>query len=223
MGGGTFVLSNNKEMSAKNDDVECIHRNIALWSGAGAAVLTMVASSYTPRNNSSVYIKGLLAFFYTVGLVLIVLSISWNRDGEREKVGSDIPTLYRQIKRRESGPDRNYPALLSSLSAIVLLGSAYYMVSYAEKGRSMVGLPMLLYAGGWCSMAVSASTHDKDLTELRPERLYWTLGGAAGIVLGTALLDWQWRRFYAGPAVPLIALGLISLTVGNSLVEDPVV
>jgi len=237
------VIEHNKKQSTKKrresfvmaskDKISAIHNNVAALTAGGSVGLLAGMSSYflgeeymqkNGPNNLTKSIEWISVFFVIGSLITIVLALSFYRD-EREELAEDIPSSIHQVRRQNSQPDINEPALLAALSTVILFAGAVQSLRHKKtKNEQAFGwLGPLMYAVGWVGNAYAAATPDYDLSHVQVERLQWTMPGAVAIVSGSLILLWQEREHYiSGPAWPLTTLGLVMFGIGNSRVEKPI-
>lgn len=217
---------------ATKDKLSAVHNDLAAWSAGGSVGLLLSMSSYFlgeeysrkhQKNTLSQIVEGVSLILFMGSLAVLVIALSFHRD-EKEELGESIPDLIAQVRRKNAQPDWNEPALLASLSSLVLLVGAAESLRHkkTENAAAFGWIGPLLYSVGWIGNAYAAATPDQDLSHVRTSRLKWTMPGAAAIVSGSLMLLWQERENYInGPAWPLTTVGLLLFSIGNSMVEKP--
>lgn len=228
------------------DQINEVHENISIMCGTGSALaLTSLAAyfmSYEYRDFNRLDLRNednrgrtldllfrrrrkisevvaiLALIFYAGGLVLIALSLSLYPE-ERELQASSISGLVQQNRNTSVQPVVNEAAMLAGISlGIVLIGMLQSARDF-HKTERFGWIGSSIYAAGWIGAAFAAALNNKSITSLVPNRLAWTLPGAAAIVGGTFLLPWQLEHNYVtSPAWPVTALGYVCYTIGTAYV-----
>ena len=222
--------------------ISSVHNDLAIFSGIGSALTLFGIAGYfmsyqyqdfsrvqienreemelkrRRRRNFSRIIQICSVLVYLAGLVLLVLSIGLYRN-EKEEEPDTIPDMIKHKRATESQPSTNEPVLLSSLATVIVLAGTIQCIRHFNKTETFGAIGMILYAGGWIANAFAASMQNNSIQSVQNQRLAWTLPGVTAIVIGTIFMPWEIKHQYvSGPSLPFISLGLLSYSIGNTLV-----
>jgi hypothetical protein len=178
-------------------------------------------STFHRRKRFAEILQIISALVYIGGIVVLVLGMSLYTE-EREAKAFDIPTLFQQIREAATQPSINEAAVLASISSVVLVIGLLQCIREFHKTERFGWIGSTLYAAGWLGNGFAASLNNKSISSIEDSRLVWTLPGIAAIVAGTFMFPWQLRNNYiSGPAWPLVSIGYVLFSIGNSLVVQP--
>jgi hypothetical protein len=199
------------------DDVIFLHREVAMISGIGVALMLIALHVFTKMSPGTMR-KVVYLSLYLAGLCTLIVSVALYRDqGQREMTGETVDVVLQQVTRISKQPEINEPAAVAASMGALL--AALHVAMEFGRDDTLRNSPFVWLAalGCWAGIGIAASSEDKSFQTISNDRLYMNLPGAALVAFGTRELvvssghDWL--------SLPALGGGFAALLFGNAMVS----